>query len=177
MLFAGEYVQEEADYAPEEREHVAQALAAVGDWALAAPLSDPARAQPFFAALAAAARRSGIEGKGDAAFARLGMQASLERLSPFLATLLAQLRRHYDLDFDASLRGLEVRLLQQTGDRARLRLRYPLAGRPIDAIVPVVRIDGHWYLEDFVRRAEASVDGPAPVAPAAATTGGGRTSP
>ena len=85
------------------------------------------------------------------------MQASLTRLSPFLATLFAQLRQQYGLDLDASLRALRVTLLQQTGDTARLRLQYPLAGRDIDAVVPAVRIDGHWYLADFVERAEASL--------------------
>lgn len=160
VQFAGSYVQEEADYSPEQREHTTQALAALGSWALAAPLSDPKLAQPFFAALVAAARRSGIDGKaGNAAFARLGMQASLNRLSPFIATLLAQLRTQYGLDVDAALRGMEIRLLEQTGDSARLRLRYTLAGSEIDAIVPAVRIDGHWYLADFVRRAEASLAG------------------
>jgi hypothetical protein len=158
VLFGGEYVQKEADYTPEEREHVAQALVAVGDWARAAPLSDPKHAQPFFGALVAAANRSGIDGKaGNAAYAALGMQGSLNRLSPFIATLLAQLRIQYGLDVDTTLRGMDVRLLEQTGDTARLRLRYTLAGQPIDAIVPVVRIDGHWYLADFVRRAEASL--------------------
>lgn len=158
VLFGGEYVQKEADYSPEERDHVAQAIAAMGGWALRAPLSDPKRAQPFFAALVAAAQRSGIEGKtGNAAYAKLGMEASLNRLSPFLATLLAQLRQQYGLDVDAALRGMDVRLLEQTGDSARLRLQYPLAGRDIDAVVPAVRIDGHWYLADFVQRAEASL--------------------
>lgn len=158
VLFAGEYVQKEADYTPEEREHVAQALVAIGDWARGAPLSDPKHAQPFFAALVAAANRSGIDAKaGTAGYAALGMQGSLNRLSPFIATLLAQLRIQYGLDVDASLRGMDARLLEQTGDSARLRLRYTLAGQPIDAIVPVVRIDGHWYLADFVRRAEASL--------------------
>ena len=158
VLFGGEYVQKEADYSPEERDHVAQALVAVGDWARAAPLSDPKHAQPFFGALVAAANRSGIDGKaGSAAYAALGMQGSLSRLSPFIATLLAQLRTQYGLDVDATLRGMDVRLLEQTGDTARLRLRYTLAGQAIDAIVPVVRIDGHWYLADFVRRTEASL--------------------
>lgn len=160
VLFGGEYVQKEADYTAQERDHVAQALAALGDWALAAPLSDPRRAQPFFTALAAAARRSGIDGQtGNAAWATRGMDASLDRLSPFLATLLAQLRSQYGLDVDAALRGMQVRLLDQAGDSAHLRLRYTLAGRDIDAIVPAVRIDGHWYLADFVRRAEASLAG------------------
>ena len=158
VVFGGEYVQKSPDYTAAEREHVVQAIAAIGDWAVAAPLSDPARARRFFTALVAAAQRSGIDGKaGNAAFARLGMDDSLRRLSPFLATLLAQLRDQYGLDLDASLRGLDVRLLEQTGDSARLRLRYTLAGRPIDAIVPAVRIDGHWYLADFVARAQASL--------------------
>lgn len=157
-LFGGEYVQKQADYTAEEREHVGQAIAAMQRWALAAPLSDPDRAGRLFKALAAAAQRSGIDGKaGNKAYAALGMDSSLRRISPFLATLLAQLRRDYGFDLDASLRGLEVRLLEQTGDEARLRLRYSLAGSPIDAIVPAVRIDGHWYLADFVRRAEASL--------------------
>ncbi len=156
--FGGQYVQKDADYTKDEREHVAQAIAALSTWALAAPLSDPARAGRFFTALTAAAQRSGIDGKtGDAAFAKLGMQSSLDRMSPFIATLLAQLRTQYGLDLDASLRGLSVQLLEQTGDSARLRLRYRLANSDIDAVVPAIRIDGHWYLADFVTRAEASL--------------------
>lgn len=157
-LFGGEYVQKEPDYSPEERDHIAQAIAALSAWGLQAPFADKARAQRFFGALCAAARRTGIDGKdAGAAFRTLGMEQSLNRLSPFLATLLDQMHRQYGLDMDASLRGLKVELMQQTGDTARLRLRYPLAGRDVDAVVPAVRIDGHWYLADFVRRAEASL--------------------
>lgn len=156
--FGGQYVQNEADYTKDERDHVGQAIAALSNWAMAAPLSDTARADHFFTAMTAAAQRSGIDGKaGNAAFAKLGMKSSLDRMSPFIATLLAQLRTQYGLDVDASLRGLNVQLLEQTGDRARLRMRYRLAGGDIDAIVPAVRIDGHWYLADFVTRAEASL--------------------
>ena len=156
--FGGQYVQKEAEYNKDERDHVLQAIAALSRWAVAAPLSDPVRADRFFTALTAAAQRSGIDGKaGKAAFATLGMQASLDRMSPFIATLLAQLRTQYGLDIDASLRALNVQLLEQTGNTARLRLRYQLAGSDIDAIVPAVRIDGHWYLADFVTRAEASL--------------------
>ena len=156
--FGGQYVQKEADYTEDERDHVVQAIAALSNWALAAPLSDPTRADHFFTALIAAAQRSGIDGKaGNAAFTKLGMKSSLDRMSPFIATLLAQLRTQYGLDIDASLRGLNVQLLEQTGDSARLRLRYQLAGGDIDAIVPAVRIDEHWYLANFVTRAEASL--------------------
>ncbi|MFT4178399.1 MAG: hypothetical protein QM612_02905 [Thermomonas sp.] len=160
VVFGGEYVQKEAAYTPEERDHIAQSIRALGDWGVRAPLSDPARARSFFTALCAAARRSGIDGKAmPKAFARLGMTQSLNRLSPFLSTLLDQLRRQYGLDIDASLRSLQVELMQQTGDSARLRLRYELAGQPVDAVVPAVRIDGHWYLANLVRRAQASAMG------------------
>jgi hypothetical protein len=160
--FSGQYVEKEPSYTKDERDHIGQAIAALSSWALAAPLSDTARADRFFTALTAAAQRSGIDGKaGNAAFAKLGMRSSLDRMSPFIATLLAQMRTQYGLDMDASLRSLNVQLLEQTGDTARLRMRYPLAGRDIDAIIPAVRIDGHWYLADFVTRAEASLTGKA----------------
>ena len=158
MVFGGQYVQTDPDSSQAEHDHSHQAIAAIGTWALQAPLADPKRAQRFFSVLSAAAVRSGIDGKaGNQAFATLGMTQSLNRLSPFLATLLAQLHQQYGLDIDASLRGLHVSLTQQTGDQAQLRLQYTLAGRPIDAVVPVVRLDGHWYLRDFVARAETSV--------------------
>ena len=163
MVFGGEYVQNDPAYSDDARAHVAQAIAAVGDWALAAPLADPARAQRFFTALSAAAVRSGIDGRaGTTAFATLGMTQSLNRLSPFFATLLAQLRQQYGLDIDAALRSLHVSLLQQTGDNAILRLEYMLAGKRIDTRMPAVRIDGHWYLADYVQRAEQSLRGSAP---------------
>jgi hypothetical protein len=152
-VFGGEYVQNDGDYTAEEREHIGQAIVALSAWGLQAPFADKARAQRFFSALTAAARRS------------------VTRLSPFLATLLAQLRLQYGLDIDASLRALKVTLLQQTGDTARLRLQYPLAGHDIDAVVPAVRIDGHWYLADFVQRAEASL------AAEPTATGGKKPSP
>ncbi|MBN8716194.1 MAG: hypothetical protein J0I72_00935 [Stenotrophomonas sp.] len=158
VVFGTEYVQRDPGYSADERDHAAQAIAALGRWAIAAPLDDPARAQRFFTALSAAAVRSGIDGKaGWPAFAALGMTQSLNRLSPFFATLLAQLRQQYGLDLDASLRSLHVSLVEQTGDRARLRLQYTLADTPIDTLTTAVRIDGRWYLADYVQDAQRSL--------------------
>ncbi|MBZ0086600.1 MAG: hypothetical protein K8F33_00635 [Thermomonas sp.] len=161
VVFGSSYIETDPDYTPEEREHVDQAMTALGDWALAAPLSDPKHAQHLFAALAAAATHTGIDGRrAHADLARLGMTTSLSRLSRFYSTLLAQLRLQYGLDFDASLRSVNASLQQQTGDSARLRLQYRLGTASIDAIVPVVRIDGHWYLADYVARARRALGGP-----------------
>ena len=168
VVFGRGYLQKDPDYSEEQRKHIDQVMLALGDWALAAPLSDPVRAQHLFSALAATATRTGVDGRrANADFARLGMTASLGRLSRFYGTLLTQMRLQYGLDFDASLRSLHVSLAQQTGDTARLRLDYVLAGRPITAIVPVVRIDGHWYLADYVDDARRSLAGHSAATPAA----------
>lgn len=160
-VFASEYIARDPDYSPEQRQHLDQVILALGRWALAAPLADPQRAQRFFSILTAAAARTGIDARaGWPALAALGMTQSLNRLSAFFATLLAQLHQQYGLDLDGALHSLHVTLLEQTGDRARLRLQYVLAGTPIDAIVPAVRIDGHWYLADIVADAQRALAGP-----------------
>ena len=165
VVFGRGYLQKDPNYNDEQRKHIDQAMMALGDWALAAPLSDPNRAQHLFAALAASATRTGIDGRhAKTDLARLGMTAGLGRLSRFYATLLTQMRLQYGLDFDASLRSAQVSLLQQIGDAARLRLQYQFAGQPVDAIIPVVRIDGHWYLADYVADARRSLASPSAVA-------------
>jgi hypothetical protein len=162
VVFGTEYVARDPTLGPDERAQTLQAIEALGRWAIQAPLDDPARAHRFFIALTAAARRTGLDGQaGWPALAALGMTQSLNRLSPFFATLLAQLRQQYGLDLDATLRGLDVRLVEQTGDQARLHLHYLLAGTPVDAELRAVRLDGHWYLADYVERAQRSLAGPA----------------
>lgn len=157
-LFGMEYLRSEGEYSDAERDHYTQAVQALSRWGATAPLDDRAHARRLIAGLTEAARRTGIDGADD--FTRLGMDASLARLGPFLAAF-KQALRPYGLDFDATLSGLEVELVEQTGDTARVRLRYTLGQDPVDAVVPVQRVDGRWYLADFLRDAEASL-GPHP---------------
>ena len=158
-LFGMQYVRNEGDYSAEERAHYVQSIGALSRWASAAPLSDPQRARRTIALLTAAARRSGID--DDADFAALGMDDSLDRLQPVFAAFKRAFAG-YGLDLDASFASVDARLLQQTGDSARVRLRYRLGPDEIDSVVSLQRIDGRWYLRDYLRHAEASL------APAAA---------
>ena len=153
-LFGVEYLRNEGDYSDAEREHYVQAVQALGRWAAAAPLSDRTRARQLIGTLTSAARRTGIDAPDD--FARLGMAQSLARIGPFLGAIKQGLKP-YGLDLDASFAGMQADLVAQTGDTAQVRLRYPLAGDPIDAMVPMRRIDGRWYLDDLLRDAEASL--------------------
>jgi len=162
-LFGAQYLRNEGDFSDSERDHYAQVIAAAGRWGQSAPLSDPARARAALAALTAAARTSGLLGERD--FAHRGMHDSLRRLTPLLAAL-KQALTGYGLDLDADLAAMEVRLDTQTGDTARVRMRYRLAGTAIDALVPVERRDGRWYVSDFVREAEAAAAAKAAPPPA-----------
>ena len=84
------------------------------------------------------------------------MEASLARLGPFLATLKQGFAR-YGLDLDATLDQVQATLLEQTGDSARVRLRYRLGEGEVDTVLALQRIYGHWYLRDYLRNAEASL--------------------
>lgn len=164
-LFGMQYVRNEGDYSAEERAHYLQDIDALSRWASAAPLSDRERARRSIALLTAAARRSGIDHDTD--FTALGMDASLERLQPMFAALKRTFAG-YGLDLDASLASVDARLLQQTGDSARVRLRYRLGPGEVDSVVTLQRIDGRWYLRDYLRHAEASLSPAAPGAISAA---------
>ena len=163
-LFGAQYLDRDGSYSDEERAHYAQLVAAMSRWGMSAPLGDPQRARLAIPRLAAAARRTGLATPAD--FAAAGMDASLQRLAPFVVTLKQVLAQQYELPLDASLAGMRVGLLQQTGDTARVRMRYQLGGSDIDTVVSLQRIDGRWYLTDYLRHARAAVVAPAPGAAA-----------
>jgi hypothetical protein len=160
-LFGAQYLDREGEYSADERAHYAQLVVAMSRWGTVAPLGDPRRARLAIPRLAAAARRTGLVAPAD--FAAAGMDASLQRLSPFAATLKQVLADQYHLPLDASLAAMQVTLQQQTGDSARVRMRYSLGGSDIDTVVALQRVDGRWYLADYLRHARAAVarSGPA----------------
>lgn len=149
-LFSVQHLLTEAELGLDERDHCIQLAKALSEWGARAPLGDPKRAQAAIPSLATAARRTGLVGAD--AFARAGMDPALQRLGPFFASAKRVLAG-YDLDVDAALAAAEVSLLEQKGDQARVRVRYPLAGQVIDATLPMIRLDGHWYPADAVHHA------------------------
>jgi hypothetical protein len=161
--FGTQYIASDAaGYSADERQHYAQLIAAASRWAATAPLGDRERARASIAQLADAARRVRLASAQDLRDA--GMDASLRRIGPFAAALKRALMR-YGLDVDGGLAALDASLQQQTGDRATVRMRYRFAGQPIDTVVSLERVDGRWYLSDYLREAEAAVN-QAPAAPA-----------
>ncbi len=164
-LFGVKFLQTDIALSAEERAHYAQLVAVLSDWGTRAKLADPKRARGTIARLTLAARQSGLREETD--FRRYGMDDTLRRLTPVVAALKESLRA-YDLDLDRSLNAMTLSLVSQEGDQARVRMRYPLDGKTIDTVVAVERIDGRWYLSDFLghARAAAAVP-PGPATPAA----------
>lgn len=158
--FAAQYVAQDGDHGDDERAHHAQLVAALAQWGAAAPLGDRARAEAALRGLTAAASALPV----DARLATPGaeMVPTLRALRG-MATATKAALRSYGLDLDGALAAAEATLAIQTGDSARVRLRYTLAGQEIDAMVPMQRRDGRWYVADHLRRAEAAADAPTPL--------------
>ena len=106
---------------------------------------------------------------GSEPFGALGMARSLRRLSPFFGRTKRVLVA-YGLDLDAALGSVRLETIEQAGDTARVRLRYTIAGRAIDARLALQRIDGQWYLRDVLRHAATQADAPAAASTAVASS-------
>lgn len=168
-LFGVQYVRNEGDFSESERDHYTQIITAISHWARTAPLSDPARAHAAIPKLATAARATGLASEAD--FARQGMDDSLRRMAPFAAAA-KQALAGYGLDLDAGLAAMDASLQSQTGDTAKVRMRYRLGADAIDTVVEVERHDGRWYLSDVLRHARAALGGAATPGAAAPDRGG-----
>ena len=169
-LFGTQYVRTQGAYSEEERSHYTQVIAALGAWSTTAPLGDRRRAGAAIDRLAEAARATGL-GEGDAALVGAGMDGGLRPLGPFPATAKTVLA-DYGLDLDRSLADLRTGLVEESGDRATVRIHYPLAGTEIDTTVSLTRRDGHWYLTDYLEHARVLLaEPPAGQAPPPDTAG------
>lgn len=158
-LFGTEYLQREGTFSPQQRQHYPQLVQAVGGWAADTPLGNRDRAHAAIHQLTVAARQTGLH--TPAHFQQHGMDDSLHRLGSFTAVFKQQLAG-YGLDVDAALSGMSVQVRTQQADRATLDIRYTLHRQAIQAEVDVERIDGHWYVSDFVRGARQALAAPAP---------------
>lgn len=155
-VFGKEYLGREGTYNASQRQHYTQLIDVFSSWAAGAPLGDAERGQQSIALLVKAAEQGGIN--SDADFSRLGLDASLEGLTP-LYVAIGQILGLYGLDMEATLASVKVETVSQTGDEAELRVSYTLAGRPIKTVMQAVRVDGRWYLADYLQAARASLAG------------------
>ncbi|PJJ96929.1 hypothetical protein CO611_07780 [Lysobacteraceae bacterium NML03-0222] len=155
-VFGKEYLGREGHYNLSQRQHYTQLIDVFSSWAASAPLGDAKRGQQSIALLVKAAEQGGINSDED--FSRLGLDASLEGLTP-LYVAIGQILELYGLDMAATLASVKVETVSEAGDEAELRVSYTLAGRPIKTVMQAVRVDGRWYLADYLQAARDSLAG------------------
>lgn len=153
-LFGVQFVEGQGDFSASERQHYAQLVTALSAWGMQAPLSDRQHAAEAIRLLTDAARTAHLASPED--FATAGMEDALHRMTGVIAAGKQALKL-YGLDLDADLSALQATLQSQTGDTAKVRMQYTLAGTAIDTVVDVERRNGRWYVSDFVADAEKAV--------------------
>ena len=164
-LFGKQYLAREGHYNAQQRQHYVQLIDALSAWAQKAPLGDPARGKESIHLLVNGAQRTGLH--DDADLTRLGMDASLKALVP-LYIAGKQVFGLYGLGIDATLASVRAETVKVEGDQAEVRVRYTLADKDIDTVMKAVKVNGRWYLANYLEDAEASL-APDEAAPAAAS--------
>lgn len=66
------------------------------------------------------------------------------KLTIFLAGL-KELGKVYGLDWNAWQSRLEVKVLEQSGNRAKVQIRYPLGEKWVEFSMELIEQNGHWY--------------------------------
>lgn len=163
--FGQQYLGREGLYNDQQRQHYVQLVQALSEWAQDAPLGDAGRGKESIHLLVNGAARSELHGAND--LNQLGMDAGLTALVP-LYIAVKQTLGLYGLGVDAALASVRSQTLTVKVDKADVRVRYTLADREIDTIMAVVKVDGRWYLADYLKDAEASLSAPALTKPAKA---------
>lgn len=67
-----------------------------------------------------------------------------DKLAQFIAGL-KKLGLIYGLDWNASQSRLEVKVLEQSGNKAKVQIRYPLGQKWVEFNMDLIEQDGHWY--------------------------------
>ncbi|HWS40813.1 MAG TPA: hypothetical protein VN247_05950 [Arenimonas sp.] len=67
-----------------------------------------------------------------------------DKLAQFIAGL-KKLGLIYGLDWNASQSRLEVKVLEQSGNKAKVQIRYPLGQKWVEFDMDLIEQDGHWY--------------------------------
>jgi hypothetical protein len=90
---------------------------------------------------------------------KLEMIPSLEKGGELLKAI-KKLGNIYGLDIDASLAGVQAKVLSASGDSATMEVSYPLLGKSVHFEMQLLRRKGRWYPADTVRKAERDLSTP-----------------
>ncbi len=165
-IFLNGMIKANDTLSPGEKEHAKAVGAALLAWLTAERIADRQRARQAIAVITRTARAVDLPTLQQSR--QLEMIPALEKGGQVLKGL-KQVGRIYGLDADASLAGVQARVVSAEGDLATIEVSYPLLDKTVKFDMSLVRRDRRWYNADAVREAEAELLQPllAPAAPAA----------
>jgi hypothetical protein len=148
-----------------EKAHARAVGGALLKWLKPELLTDRERAKQAIAVMTATARAVELPTLADTR--KLEMDESLDKGSELLKAG-KRIGRIYGLDLDASLAGVDARVLSAQGDEATMEVSYPLLGQTVRFEMELLRVNKRWYPKDAVRKAEADLAKPLAPSPASA---------
>lgn len=156
-IFINGLIKANDQLSPAEKDHAQAVGSALLAWVTPALLSDRARARQAIAVTTRTARELQLPTLQQTR--ELEMIPALEKGGLVLKGL-KQIGRIYGLDADASLAGMQARVVSVAGDLATLEVSYPFLDRTVKFDMQLIRRDGRWYNADAVREAEAELAQP-----------------
>ncbi len=153
-IFLNAAIEANTELSDADKSHGQELVAAVLAWAQPSLFTDRERAREAIRALSATARELDLPTLEDAR--ALEMMPAMEKGGIALAGF-KQAAKAYDMDLDASLDGVEAELLSREGDRARVKVTYPLLGDVVSFEMDMQRVGEGWYSADAIRQAEADL--------------------
>jgi hypothetical protein len=160
-IFINGLIQANDSLSAAEKAHAKAVGTALLAWTTPALIADRGKARQSIAVLTATARELNLPTLEQTR--RLEMIPALEKGGVVLKGL-KRIGRIYGLDADASLAGVQARVVAVEGDVATMEVSYPLLGQTVKFDLDLLRREGRWYSASAVRSAEAELAHPA-VAP------------
>ena len=125
-----------------EKAHARSLVAAIIAQMPAEWLKDKAMREQAFAQMVLIARALQIQNYQD--YTKFSYMQFNDKLAQFIAGL-KKLGLIYGLDWNAGQSQLEVKVLEQSGNKAKVQIRYPLGKKWVEFTMDLIEQDGHWY--------------------------------
>ena len=125
-----------------EKDHGKALVAAIIEQMPATWLQDQTLRQRAFTQMVQAVRSTKVQNYQQ--YNTLSYAQFNAKLTLFLAGL-KELGKVYGLDWNAGQSRLEVKVLEQSGNRAKVQIRYPLGKKWVEFSMELIEQNGHWY--------------------------------
>jgi hypothetical protein len=141
LLLQG-WIESSQQLSKAEKAHGRALVAAIIAQMPAEWLKNKAMREQAFSQMVAIARALEIENYQD--YNNFDYVQFNNKLAQFIAGL-KKLGLIYGLDWNAGQARLEVKVLEQSGNKAKVQIRYPIGQKWVEFNMDLIEQDGHWY--------------------------------